>query len=54
MLAAIPLHQSAQTNNRKTSVFNGKVHWVQIDLGKDVDDHLISPEERLNLAIARQ
>jgi arylsulfatase len=39
---------------RHTSVFNGKVNWVQIDLGKDVHDHLITPEERLNLAMARQ
>jgi arylsulfatase A-like enzyme len=39
---------------RNTSVFNGKVKWVQIDLGKDVHDHFISPEERLNLAMARQ
>jgi arylsulfatase A-like enzyme len=39
---------------RQTSVFNGKVHWVQIDLGKDTHDHFITPEERLNLAMARQ
>ena len=39
---------------RKTSVFNGKVNWVQIDLGKDDHDHLISPDERLRLAMARQ
>jgi len=39
---------------RKTSEFNGKVNWVQIDLGKDVHDHFITPEERLNLAMARQ
>jgi arylsulfatase len=39
---------------RDTSVFNGKVNWVQIDLGKDVHDHFITPEERLNLAMARQ
>jgi hypothetical protein len=39
---------------RNTSVFNGKVHWVQIDLGKDTHDHFISPEERLNVAMARQ
>jgi arylsulfatase len=38
----------------KTSVFNGKVHWVQIDLGKDTHDHFITPEQRLNLAMARQ
>jgi arylsulfatase A-like enzyme len=39
---------------RQTSVFNGKVNWVQIDLGKDVHDHFITPEQRLNLAMARQ
>jgi hypothetical protein len=39
---------------RKTSVFSGKVHWVQIDLGKDTHDHLITPDQRLNLAMARQ
>jgi arylsulfatase len=39
---------------RATSVFSGKIHWVQIDLGKDDHDHLISPEERLKLAMARQ
>jgi hypothetical protein len=33
---------------------HGKVNWVQIDLGKDTHDHFISPEERLNLAMARQ
>ena len=39
---------------RKTSAFNGKIHWVQIDLGKDVHDHIITPEQRLNVAMARQ
>jgi len=39
---------------RKTSVFNGKVHWVQLDVGKDDHNLLISSEERLNLAMARQ
>jgi len=34
--------------------FSGKVRWVQIDLGVDDADHLISPEERLRLAMARQ
>ena len=43
-----------QDYNRRTSVFNGKIHWVQIDLGKDDHDHLISPEERLRLAMIRQ
>jgi len=40
--------------DRRTSVFNGTIHWVQIDLGKDDHDHLISPEERLRLAMTRQ
>jgi arylsulfatase len=39
---------------RSTSIFNGKVIWVQIDLGKDAHDHIISSEERLNVAMARQ
>ena len=40
--------------SRESSVFTGKVNWVQIDLGKDTHDHIIAPEERLNLAMARQ
>jgi len=39
---------------RQTRVFNGKVNRVQIDLGKDVHDYFITPEERLNLAMTRQ
>ena len=38
----------------RTSHFTGKVNWVQIDLGKDNHDHFITPEQRLNLAMARQ
>jgi hypothetical protein len=39
-----------------TSRFNGKINWVQIDLGDDAKDadHYISPEERLRVAMARQ
>ncbi len=39
-----------------TSRFNGKIHWVQIDLGKDAEDadHYISAEERMRVAMARQ
>jgi arylsulfatase len=38
------------------SVFTGTVNWVQIDVDTAaVDaDHLISPEERLQVAMARQ
>jgi arylsulfatase A-like enzyme len=40
----------------ESSVFSGTVNWVQIDLGDDAEDadHLISPEERLRVAMARQ
>jgi hypothetical protein len=34
--------------------FSGQVNWVQIDLEKDDHDHLISPEERFRIAMARQ
>jgi arylsulfatase A-like enzyme len=38
------------------TAFNGKVRWVQIDIGDDAQDadHLISPEERYRIAMARQ
>ena len=36
------------------SRFNGKIEWVQIDLGDDTNDHLIDPEERLKIVMARQ
>jgi hypothetical protein len=40
----------------ESSVFTGSVNWVQIDLGEDAEDadHLIAPEERLRVAMARQ
>jgi arylsulfatase len=40
----------------RDSEFSGQVRWVQIDLGDDAEDadHLISPEERLRVAMARQ
>jgi hypothetical protein len=34
--------------------FTGKINWVQIDLGKDDNDHVIDPEERLRVAMSRQ
>jgi arylsulfatase len=33
--------------------FRGEVHWVQIDLEHDDHDHLITPEERFKVAMAR-
>jgi arylsulfatase len=38
----------------KGNAFTGDIAWVQIDIEKDDHDHLISPEERFNLAMARQ
>jgi arylsulfatase len=40
----------------ESSIFTGKVNWVQIDLGEDAEDadHLITAEERLRVAMARQ
>jgi len=38
----------------KTSTFTGRVRWVQIDLDVDDNDHLITPDERLRIAMARQ
>lgn len=34
--------------------FNGEIEWVQLDQNGDDHDHLISPEERLKVAMARQ
>jgi arylsulfatase A-like enzyme len=34
--------------------FSGSVNWVQIDLEADDHDHLITPEERFQVAMARQ
>ena len=38
------------------SRFTGRVRWVQIDIDEAAEDndHLISPEERLRIAMARQ
>jgi arylsulfatase len=36
--------------------FTGRVQWVEIDVGEDAEDtdHLITPEERYRIAMARQ
>ena len=34
--------------------FTGRVRWVQLDIGDDDQDHLITPEQRLRVAMARQ
>ena len=37
-----------------SSRFNGRIEWVQIDIGADDNDHFIDDEERLRIAMARQ
>ena len=37
-----------------TSQFSGVVNWVQLDQGSDDQSHLISPEDRLTVAMVRQ
>jgi arylsulfatase len=34
--------------------FTGKIHWVQLDVGKDSFGHLIRPEHRLRVVLTRQ
>jgi arylsulfatase len=40
----------------EASIFNGTVNWVQIDIDEAAEDldHLITPEERFRIAMARQ
>ncbi len=38
----------------RDSRFTGRIRWVQLDVGTDDHDHLISADERLRIAMARQ
>ncbi|PWC04301.1 arylsulfatase [Agromyces badenianii] len=38
----------------QSSRFTGTINWVQIDTGDDDHDHLIDPEERMRITMARQ
>ena len=40
----------------RTSRFSGRIRWVQLDIDEAAEDidHLITPEERFRLAMARQ
>ena len=40
----------------RDSVFTGRIHRVQIDLGEDAEDsdHLITAEERMRIVTSRQ
>ncbi|HEV2870598.1 MAG TPA: hypothetical protein VG409_04165, partial [Actinomycetota bacterium] len=50
--SATPVSDDHGTENR----FNGRVRWVQLDVDEAAEDldHLITPEERLHIAMARQ
>ncbi len=48
-----PVSSDYSTENGN-SKFNGRINWVQLDLGSDDHDHLIDPEERLKIVMARQ
>jgi arylsulfatase len=36
------------------SEFTCRIDWVQLDIGEDDHDHLISTDERLRVAMTRQ
>lgn len=38
----------------KGNKFSGEVHWVRLDIGQDSHDHLITAEDKLNIAMSRQ
>ena len=44
----------SSTLTPETSRFNGRIEWVQLDVGEDDQDHLIDPDERLKIVMARQ
>jgi hypothetical protein len=34
--------------------FSGKIDWVKLDVGEDSHDHLVTAEDKLNIAMSRQ
>ncbi len=51
-----PAHRSRTTSQKGKTEFNGRVKWVELDIGDDAEDndHLITAEERYRVAMARQ
>jgi arylsulfatase len=45
---------SPVTTDYGQRAFTGEVRWAEIDVGVDDHDHLISPDERFRVAMARQ
>ncbi|GAB16219.1 putative arylsulfatase [Arthrobacter globiformis NBRC 12137] len=55
--AEVGLDAGSQVSDRYSdsgSRFTGDIEWVQIDLGDDSHDHLITPEDRMRVAMAKQ
>jgi arylsulfatase A-like enzyme len=44
----------AEDYDARGSKFNGRINWVQLDKGLNDCNHLITPEQRLHLAMTRQ
>ncbi len=44
----------ADDNPPVDTAFAGTINWVQLDISSDDHDHLISPGERLRIAMTRQ
>lgn len=34
--------------------FNGIINWVQIEIGEDDHNHLVTAEDKVNMAMAKQ
>jgi arylsulfatase len=55
--AEVGFDAGSQVSDRysdSNSRFTGDIEWVQIDVGDDSHDHLITPEDRLKVALGRQ
>jgi len=38
----------------RANEFTGKVRWVQIDIDDENSDHLVNPEDRIRIIMARR
>ncbi len=44
----------AEDYDARASKFNGLINWIQLEKGLNDCDHLITPEQRLKVAMTRQ
>ena len=49
-----PVRRFHLTTTRGGYAFSGEVNWVRIDLAQDDHGHMVAPEDRFKLAMARQ